>query len=96
MAVATAFRFRNGLPLPNGSSAIPVTTFNPWVTLYQAKMDFVSHWDFKSDVYVIDIRLPRMESRPTTTMIDANMKFKRPSRTSLWSITHKDKACIGN
>jgi hypothetical protein len=34
-------------------------TFNPWVTLYQAEMDFVSHWDFKSDVYVIDNKAPK-------------------------------------
>lgn len=43
----------------NNLVLIGAETFNPWVTLYQAKMDFVSHWDFKSDVYVIDNKAPK-------------------------------------
>jgi len=34
-------------------------TFNPWVTLYQPEMDFVAHWDFKSDIYIIDNKAPK-------------------------------------
>jgi hypothetical protein len=34
-------------------------TFNPWVTLYQPKLDFNAHWDYKSDVYRITNRAPK-------------------------------------
>lgn len=34
-------------------------TFNPWVTLYQLQMDFVAHWDFVNDIYVIDNKAPK-------------------------------------
>lgn len=34
-------------------------TFNPWVTLYQPVMDFVSHWDFATDVYSIENKAPK-------------------------------------
>jgi hypothetical protein len=34
-------------------------TFNPWVTLYQPKMDFVSHWNYSTDLYTIENRAPK-------------------------------------
>lgn len=34
-------------------------SFNPWVKLYQAEMDFVSNWNFSTDIYSIENRAPR-------------------------------------
>ena len=34
-------------------------TFNPWVVLYQGKMDFVQHYDFLGDRYVLTNKAPR-------------------------------------
>ncbi|MBS1801351.1 MAG: hypothetical protein JSS95_16185 [Acidobacteria bacterium] len=34
-------------------------TFNPWVTLYQPNMDFVSHWNFSTDIYSIENKAPK-------------------------------------
>ncbi len=34
-------------------------TFDPWVTLYQPQLDFLVHWDYRTDVYTVTDRAPK-------------------------------------
>lgn len=43
----------------NNLILVGAESFNPWVKLYQAKMDFVSSWNFSTDLYSIENRSPK-------------------------------------